>query len=104
MSEKKFTATREKTPDGVRFIVKGWLDSSYADELQLKLEEALKDGQINIILNMSDVEYLCSNGIRVILKTYKDAKEASGKLRIEEPSESVRKILTLTALDKMLTE
>jgi len=44
------------------------VDANSADVLLYKLETALKDGQKTIILNMTQVEYLSSIGIRVILK------------------------------------
>jgi anti-anti-sigma factor len=51
---------------------------------------------------MSEVEYLCSIGIRVILQTYKEAKKKGRKLGIEHPSECVKKVLYITALNELL--
>ena len=104
MYDEDFIVTRENTSGEARLIVSGRIDSINSDVLQLKLDEVLKDGQVNIKVNMLNVDYLSSNGIRVILKAYKDAKKADGKVRIEEPSESVKKVLILTSLEKMLTE
>ncbi|MCL2320408.1 MAG: STAS domain-containing protein [Treponema sp.] len=104
MGKEAITITREKTKEGAGFTIKGRLDSVSADMLQLKLEEVLKEGQTNIALNMSQVEYLCSNGIRVLLKVYKNAKTKGGLLKIMQPSESVRKVLAITALDGILTQ
>jgi anti-anti-sigma factor len=70
--------------------------------LLFKLETALNDGQKTIILNMSQIEYLSSIGIRVILKTYKQALEADGKFNIEHPSEIVKNILGMVALKELM--
>jgi anti-sigma B factor antagonist len=102
MKKDELEITTEKIPDGVKFHLKGLVNSTYADILQNKLEEALRDGKHTIILDMLWVEYLSSTGIRVILKIYKDAKEAGGSLSIERPSQRVRNVLGLTALDEML--
>ena len=102
MKEEDFTITKEKTSKTAKFIVKGRVNANNADELQYDLEEALDEGEKNIILNMLRVEYMSSAGIRVILKIYKDAKEAGGKFGIEMPSEHVRNVLGMTALDEML--
>jgi anti-anti-sigma factor len=102
MKNEEFTITKEKKDNALKFIAKGRVNSLNANELEYKLEEALKDGQKNIVLNMHMVEYLSSAGIRVILKVFKDAKEAGGKFSIEMPSESVRNVLGMTALDEML--
>ena len=102
MKKEEFEITSEKTSEGVKFMLKGFISSVYADVLQGKLEESIKAGEHNIILNMTRVEYLCSTGIRVLLKIYKDANEAGGKLSIEKPSERVRNVLGMVALNEML--
>jgi len=85
-----------------RVSAKGRIDGNSADSLLSKLEEALKNGHKTIILNMSQVEYLSSIGIRVILKIYKQAFEESGTFNIERPSEIVKNVLGMVALQEML--
>ena len=102
MINEDFTITKEKTHEGIKFIIKGRANTVSAEELQHYLEKAIEEGQLNIVLNMLRVEYLSSAGIRVILKAYKDVKKAGGKLGIEMPSENVRNVLGQTALDEML--
>jgi len=84
------------------FSAKGRIDANSADDLLVKLEQALNEGQKIIILNMSEVEYLSSIGIRVILKIYKQAAEAGGAFNIACPSEIVKNVLGMVALEEML--
>jgi anti-sigma B factor antagonist len=84
------------------FILKGRLNTSSADWFQFRLEEALRGGHKNILLNMSQVEFLSSTGIRVILKIYKQLTEKGGKFGIERPSECVKNVLGMAALKDML--
>ena len=91
-----------QTSKSVKFILQGRVNSHSADVLQFRLDKALNNEQINIILDMRMVEYLSSAGIRVILKAYKDARKAGGKFGIEDPSDNVRNVLGMTALDAML--
>ena len=102
MKNNEFTITKDKTPEGVRYTVKGQVNSINASALQYKLEESLRYGEKRIVLNMSYVEFLSSAGIRVILKTHKDAVRDGGSFGIEQPSESVRNVLGMAALDEML--
>ena len=89
--------------DGIcTFSAKGRIDSNSADFLLVKLENALNEGQKVIILNMSQIEYLSSIGIRVILKVYKQAVEAGGAFNISCPSEIVKNVLGMVALQEML--
>ena len=93
----------EKINDGkCLLIARGRVDSNSADLLLLKLENALNNGQKTIIINMSQVEYLSSIGIRVILKIYKQLNETGGTLNVEHPSEIVKNVLGMVALKEML--
>ncbi|MDR0516742.1 MAG: STAS domain-containing protein [Fibromonadaceae bacterium] len=102
MKKDEFEITENTENNTAVFILKGRLNVGSADWLQFKLEEALKDGQKNILLNMSQVEFLSSSGIRVILKIYKQLTEKGGKFGIERPSECVKNVLGMAALKEML--
>ena len=97
------TKDKDKSEGITRFIIQGRVNSKNSPVLQFKLEDALKDGDTNIALDMSQVEFLSSDGIRIILKIYKQAEKACGKFRIERPSENVRNVLGMVALNEMLT-
>ena len=84
------------------FSAKGRIDSNSADFLLVELENAINEGQKVIILNMSQIEYLSSIGIRVILKIYKQAAELGGAFNISRPSEIVKNVLGMVALQEML--
>jgi len=93
----------ESIDDGICHLnAKGRIDSNTADILLVKLEDALNNGQKSIILNMSQVEYLSSIGIRVILKVFKQAHENGGSFNIDRPSQIVRNVLGMVALKEML--
>jgi len=94
--------TQEKTPAGIKLTIQGRIDSINSVKFGNELEQAIKDGHTNIILNMLQVEFLCSTGIRVILKAYKEVKTAGGSFGIEMPSECVKNVLGMVALNEML--
>jgi len=102
LKDKDLEITEEKKDGIYRFIAKGRIDATTADVLLFKLESAVNDGHKAIVLNMLQVDYLSSIGIRAILKTYKQAAEAGGTFNIERPSEVVKNILGMTALKEML--
>jgi len=102
MSDENLQIT-QSIDDGIcTFSVKGRIDSNSADVLLVKLETAVNEGQKTILLNMSQIEYLSSIGIRVILKVYKQAAEAGGAFSITRPSEIVKNVLGMVALQEML--
>jgi len=103
MKMKDFVITEDKIQGGAtRITVKGRVDYNNAPVLKHKLEEAINNEHFNIVLNMSQVAYLSSIGISAILSIYKHIEEVGGKFGIEQPSEVVRNVLGITALDKML--
>jgi len=102
MKEESLEITQNVSDGVCRIAVKGRIDSNTSDGLLLKLESAVEEGNKNIILNMYQVEYLSSIGIRVILKTYKKLTEEGGSLKIEHPSEIVKNVIGMVALNEML--
>jgi len=93
----------ERIEDGIcRFIAKGRIDANSSELLEFKLDNALKEEQKIIILNMALVEYLSSIGIRIILKIYKQAVSMNYSFKIESPSEIVKNVLGMVALKELL--
>jgi anti-anti-sigma factor len=102
MENEELEITEEKSPGAARFVLKGRVNASNVDNLLGRLEAALNKECKNIVVNMSQVEYLSSIGIKVILKIYKDAKETGGKFSVESPSEIVKNVLNMVALDELV--
>jgi len=102
MKDDELEIKEEKNTGVYKFILKGRVNASSADILLYKLETAINDGRKNIIVNMTQVEYLSSVGIRVILKIYKQVTEAGGKFNIERPSEIVKNVLGMVALKQLV--
>ena len=102
MKEQDLEVTTEKVNDKIRFILRGRISLITAPTLQFKLDEAMKNGEMKIILNMLQVSFLSSAGIRIILKTHKKATENGGSFGIEDPSENVKNVIGMTALDELL--
>ena len=103
MKPEKFEITKERDEKQgfTRFYVVGRVNSKTSPALQNRLENALKSEEVNIVLNMAQVEYLSSDGIRTILNTYKQAEKADGKFRVEAPSQMVKNVLGAVALNSM---
>ena len=102
MQENDLTITEETEGEETRFFAKGRINSFSANVLQFRLNEAFSKGQKRVIVNMMEVAFLSSAGIRVLLLFYKKAKETGGSFFIEYPSENVVNVLGMTALNDML--
>lgn len=93
----EFSATEMKRCQLVR--VGGRVDSSNAPELQEKLAGIVRAGGRNIVLNMKDVTFLSSGGLRALLATMQSTKKYGGDLRLSEVSDPVARVLELTSFD-----
>ena len=104
MKIETFEITKEEDQElgATRYTVKGRVNSKSSAELKNKLEDAVRRGEKYIVLNMREVGYLSSDGIRAILGTHKEAAKAGGKFGIENPSEMVRNVLGMVALNDLL--
>ena len=91
-----------KGADTVRLVVKGRVTSANADILEYHLDEVFGLGRGRIVVNMSQVRFLASGGIRALLVGYKRALEAGSGFFVERPSENVVNVLGMAALDAMI--
>jgi len=102
MKDDELEIKEDKSSGASRFVLRGRVNAASADVLLYKLETALKEGRKNIVVNMTQVEYLSSVGIRVILKIYKKIIETGGKFNIEQPSEIVKNVIGMVALKQLV--
>ncbi|MDR2546325.1 MAG: STAS domain-containing protein [Lachnospiraceae bacterium] len=84
------------------FTMRGRVTMSEASHVEYILNKALGAGCTYLVINMCFVKIFTSAGIRVILATYKKLRRIGGTLKIENPSETVRNVIGMTALDELL--
>lgn len=82
--------------------VKGRVDSDSAPELETALTKLLNDGRNKIVLNLQNVDFLSSAGLRAIVKAYQGAKKSGGDVRLAAVSEPIEVILRTVGMMQML--
>jgi anti-anti-sigma factor len=80
----------------------GRLDANWSDHVGNAIESAVRAGQHHIDLDLAQVNYVSSAGIRMLVKHYKRLKAARGALRIVRIADAVLSVLQLSGLDAML--
>lgn len=83
--------------------VSGRVDSGTAPELEETLEERIGEGRYNLVLDLSDVNYLSSAGLRTLVSALRNCKKKGGDVRIATPSERVTEVMSLAGLDTLFT-
>ncbi len=76
----------------------GWLDTNTAPELEEKLEQ-IPEGTDELILDLKELEYTSSAGIRQIVAAH---KKMNGKLTLKNVRPEVMDVLNMTGLSKKL--
>jgi anti-anti-sigma factor len=94
--------TKLQSGEILEVSVKGRLDAYWADHLTRALDEAVRDGADHIRLNMAEVAYMSSVGIRVLLKFYKQLQRINGSFAVSHPSDAVKTVLELAGLQALL--
>ncbi|HEV3475391.1 MAG TPA: STAS domain-containing protein [Actinomycetota bacterium] len=101
MTESLFVEPKERGSWTV-VDVKGEIDLDTAPQLKAVLGDAIKGGAINIAVNLEGVEFLDSSGLGVLIGSLKRCKEAGGMLALVSPRRPIRKVLSITGLDKVI--
>ena len=93
----------QENTNGIEVLrVKGNLDSNTAQEFETRIYETLENGQRKLILNLEELEYISSAGIRVILKTAKDLKRVDGNIILCALQDYVKEVFDIAGFDGFL--
>jgi anti-sigma B factor antagonist len=96
--------TQTLSGDLMHVAVAGRLDSYWADHLSDTLGKVVRQGHHRIRLDCSQVNFLSSSGIRVLLQFHKQLKSISGSFLVVSPSPPVLEVLRVTCLVEMLVD
>ena len=79
--------------------VKGRVDSLTAQQFGDALTTSFGGGFRHVVLDLQQVDYMSSAGLRELVNAYKRANKNAGDLRLVQPSERVQEILEIAGLD-----
>ena len=99
MQNPELKIEQQKNNDKLLCKLSGWLDPSTSQEL---LDRVNLEGIKSLVLDMSEVEYVFSSGIRVLLIFQKAMDNVGGTIKLVNVPEQIRFVFEDTGLDKML--
>ena len=94
--------TQQPRDGRLELQLKGRLDANWADRVGNAIETAIRAGQHQIDLDLAQVDYISSAGIRVLVKYFKQLKAARGTLHVVRTTEAVLSVLQLSGIAAML--
>jgi len=83
-------------------FLEGKMDAISAPEFEEKMGEWLEQGETSFIINLGEVNYMSSAGLRSILIVAKKLKEQDGKLIFVNLREEVQKIFRISGFSSMI--
>jgi anti-sigma B factor antagonist len=83
--------------------VSGRVDSATAPDLEAELKKLVDSDKTQIVLDLKDVEYMSSAGLRAMVSTLKAVKRVNGDLRLAAPSPRVEEVLRLAGLTSIFS-
>ena len=86
----------------VQLDIEGRGDTNTSPELQKRILQAFQKGN-TVILNLEQVDYISSSGLRALLIGQKTAASKGGVMKLIHVKESVKKVFTMTGFSQMLT-
>ncbi|MEI7433199.1 MAG: STAS domain-containing protein [Methanomicrobiales archaeon] len=96
------TTTSHK--EGVAIIALfGRIDTTAAPQLEKELNTLMGEGKRKILLNFSEVTYISSGGLRVLLSTAKKLRNPGDKFGLCSLAQEVNKILKLAGFTTIFT-
>ncbi len=91
-----------QTEKGVTVLApSGRLDVAGAPALKEAVSEAMKSGQLRLIIDMEGVSFVDSSGLGSVVAALKQVRSSKGDLRLAAPNQQVRVVLELTTLDRV---
>src|SRR5262245_26527325 len=95
----------ERRSGGVlELAVAGRVDAHWSGHLARALEAAIRDGADRLRLDLAEVRYLSSAGIRVLLTFHQQLHRIGGSFWLANPSRPVREVLEMAGLLAVMLE
>lgn len=78
--------------------LQGRLDTSTPREFETKLLELIGDGETHLIFDLSEVEQVSANGLRMLLRAFKQVTYANGRMVFHSLNARVRRSFEIGGL------
>ena len=82
--------------------IEGSIDALTSGEVSAYLAGQISRGYLHMILDLSQVEYMSSAGLRAIMEGLKASRQAGGDLRLATPQPGVEKVLRMAGFPSIM--
>ncbi len=93
---------KRKEKDAMVISVKGGLDAVTTRGLEKDLTELVAAGERLLVLDLGDLDYISSAGLRTILTVAKKLRENQGRLLLASLKEVVREVFEISGFSSII--
>ncbi len=90
-------------PNATIFHIKGRLDSSSTPELEQLVLTSLEQGSKNLILDFSDLEYINSAGLRVLVMSHQRLHPLGGQVMVCGVRDYIAEIFDISGYNRVFS-
>ena len=98
-----FSVEERRQGDAAVLMVSGELDLRTGPELEERLTGAFRSGIELVILDLRQIDFMDSTGLRVLLAAHQRAHETGRRFALVRGADQVERVLTLTGVRDLLT-
>lgn len=81
---------------GVKALLNGRLDTAAAADIAPQFNQLCENADKEITLDFTNLEYISSSGLRLLIGLRKESAAKGGKVIIEKINDSIRNVFTMT--------
>ena len=93
---------KRKEKDAMVISVKGRLDAVTSPVLEKDLTELMAGGEKFLVVDLGDLDYISSAGLRTILASTKRLKEKQGKLLLASLKSVVKEVFEISGFSSII--
>jgi anti-sigma B factor antagonist len=94
--------TESNESGAVVLHLKGRLDSNTSGDFEGKLLGIIRGGETRLILDLAQLDYISSAGLRVLIKSMKELKTKSGLMYLCAMQDYIREVFDLSGFASFL--
>jgi anti-anti-sigma factor len=94
--------TEVKQENGVTVVaISGSVDALTASELAGTLTDQIANGNVNLVVDLTGLEFMSSAGLRTLLGAVKETRSNGGDLRIASSTPGIDKVLKMSGFNNI---
>ena len=86
----------QQLEDKILVTFTGELDTAAAGEVEKKLQSLYNSNGLDVLIDCTDLEYIASSGLRILISILKGAKANGSKVTLKNVNDDIMNVFKLT--------